>query len=69
MHNVIIGGVLLFLGSYFFIMGLDENKDYLRLNHACWHIFGTGFAYYILKAADVKIINKRGYCKIEEEDT
>eukprot|EP00669_Euglena_mutabilis_P005409 TRINITY_DN16857_c0_g1_i1.p1 TRINITY_DN16857_c0_g1~~TRINITY_DN16857_c0_g1_i1.p1 ORF type:complete len:245 (+),score=72.38 TRINITY_DN16857_c0_g1_i1:84-818(+) len=34
------------LGSYFFAVGLDDARDYLRLNHFLWHLFAGFAAYY-----------------------
>ena len=45
--------LLLLAGSYFFMAGLEEEQDYLRLNHAAWHIFGSGVGYFCINAVKV----------------
>ncbi|KAL0490385.1 CA4 [Acrasis kona] len=36
---------LLGIGVIFFVFGLDEKKDYLRIYHGLWHVFGA-FGFY-----------------------
>ena len=46
--------VLLAIGGYFFLKGLDENDDYLRFNHGMWHLFSGAGIYFGLQACSVK---------------
>jgi hypothetical protein len=38
--NLIIGGVIFSVGIFFFVLGLDNKNDYLRIKHGLWHLFG-----------------------------
>jgi hypothetical protein len=38
---------LLIPAIYFFIKGLDDENDYLRINHGMWHLF-IGIAFFYL---------------------
>lgn len=48
------GKLLLFVGAYFFVKGLDQHTDYLRLNHGIWHIFLGVASWYNLNAVKRK---------------
>lgn len=37
---------ILAAGGYFFIKGLDEYDDYLRINHGIWHLMAAISNYY-----------------------
>ncbi len=37
--------VILVIAGQFFISGLSEHEDYLRINHGLWHAF-AGVAHY-----------------------
>jgi predicted membrane channel-forming protein YqfA (hemolysin III family) len=43
---VLKGNLFLIIGSYFFVKGLDEHTDYLRLYHGIWHVFLGISSYY-----------------------
>eukprot|EP00920_Eleutheroschizon_duboscqi_P009214 GHVT01021061.1.p1 GENE.GHVT01021061.1~~GHVT01021061.1.p1 ORF type:complete len:256 (-),score=9.19 GHVT01021061.1:761-1528(-) len=46
----VVGLATLGVAIIFFIWGLDDDKDYLRIYHGCWHIFVSLFAYFMCKA-------------------
>lgn len=52
-EKLFVATVLLVIGGYFFMAGLEEEQDYLRLNHAGWHIFGSGFGYFCIQSVTV----------------
>jgi predicted membrane channel-forming protein YqfA (hemolysin III family) len=35
------GLLLMIIGLYFFIKGLDDDNDYLKMNHGMWHVFSA----------------------------
>lgn len=49
-------GVLVF-GAYFYIQGLDEYSDYLRLNHGIWHMLASIANYYGMKCNSWELKN------------
>jgi predicted membrane channel-forming protein YqfA (hemolysin III family) len=46
-HNVWYGLTLGTIALVFFVRGLDEDNDYLRINHGLWHFF-VGLAIYFV---------------------
>eukprot|EP01112_Ceratiomyxa_fruticulosa_P009646 TRINITY_DN2525_c0_g1_i1.p1 TRINITY_DN2525_c0_g1~~TRINITY_DN2525_c0_g1_i1.p1 ORF type:complete len:232 (+),score=23.99 TRINITY_DN2525_c0_g1_i1:219-914(+) len=42
-----IGLLLLVVAVFFFVRGLDDDNDYLRINHGLWHFF-IGLSFYFL---------------------
>lgn len=46
--NLLKGTILLIIAIYFFIKGLDDENDWIRLNHGLWHTFGS-FSFYYFK--------------------
>lgn len=40
-RKIYIGLGLLTVAFAFFARGLDEDNDYLRLNHGLWHLFSS----------------------------
>ncbi|KYQ89287.1 hypothetical protein DLAC_09947 [Tieghemostelium lacteum] len=52
---------LLAIAAVFFVRGLDDDNDYLRINHGIWHFF-VGFAfYYIFLSRDKALKNVKNY--------
>eukprot|EP01133_Synstelium_polycarpum_P008409 gene8409-9890_t len=41
------GAICFVIAGFFFARGLDDDNDYLRLNHGIWHLF-IGFAFYFI---------------------
>ena len=41
------GGIFLLIAFYCFGKGLDDDNDYLRIFHGCWHMFGSIAIFYI----------------------
>lgn len=39
--NIMTSLVVLTVGGYFFVRGLDEYDDYLRFNHGIWHLMAA----------------------------
>jgi len=39
--------IILSTGLFFFIKGLDDANDYLRIYHSIWHFCGSTVAYYM----------------------
>jgi predicted membrane channel-forming protein YqfA (hemolysin III family) len=54
-----IGGVFAVIGFYFFVTGLDENNDYLRINHGMWHLTAGVFVWNILDAVKTEYHNDK----------
>lgn len=46
------GTGLLLVAVFFFIRGLDEHKDYLRINHGMWHCFVGFSSFYLWQSID-----------------
>lgn len=46
--NLIIGILFLSIAIFFFVRGLDDANDWIRLNHGLWHFF-MSFAFYFFK--------------------
>ena len=42
----------LLIAFVFFALGLDEGRDYLRVNHGMWHLFSVVSGYYFLRARE-----------------
>ncbi len=45
-----MGWVITVIGVYFFVIGLDDKNDYLRMNHGLWHTFASLAAFCFLNA-------------------
>lgn len=58
MKELRMGGIALLVGLYFFIVGLNEKTDYLRINHGIWHLQAAIFSYYFLNAVRTVPINQ-----------
>ena len=39
--------IILGTGLFFFVKGLDDANDYLRIYHSIWHFCGSVAAYYM----------------------
>ncbi len=50
-ENLFTSLIVLMIGGYFFVKGLDEFDDYLRFNHGIWHLMAAVSNYYGMKAA------------------
>jgi predicted membrane channel-forming protein YqfA (hemolysin III family) len=48
--NLFTSLIILLVGAYFFVKGLDEYDDYLRFNHGIWHMMAAISNYYGLKS-------------------
>ena len=46
------GLMLMGLAIYFFINGLDDENDYLRINHGLWHCFASLSSFYMWQCVD-----------------
>ena len=46
------GGGMLLIAIFFFIRGLDENQDYLRINHGMWHCLAGTSSFFIWQSID-----------------
>jgi predicted membrane channel-forming protein YqfA (hemolysin III family) len=53
-----IGTLFLCVGLFFFVDGLDDDNDYLRLSHGIWHLSASVFGYYCIEAVKIKKISK-----------
>jgi hypothetical protein len=67
-----IGFLFLIVAVIFFIRGLDDEKDYLKINHGLWHCLGgIGFAILLYGKQDskerMKYLAFKQKCKIEFE--
>ncbi|KAJ9455545.1 hypothetical protein DIPPA_04730 [Diplonema papillatum] len=49
------------VSMYFFVKGLDDTNDYLRINHGLWHLF-SGLAFFQYFSLDV---SGKGQVKVE----
>lgn len=47
-----IGGFMQIIAIVFFVRGLDETTDYLRMHHAMWHCFSCLASFYLWQAID-----------------
>lgn len=45
-----MGWIITVIGVYFFVIGLDDKNDYLRINHGLWHTFASLAAYCFINA-------------------
>eukprot|EP01132_Coremiostelium_polycephalum_P004767 gene4767-5947_t len=45
--HFLYGLLCLMVAVFFFIRGLDDDNDYLRINHGIWHLF-IGFSFYFI---------------------
>ena len=52
--NLIMGSIVCLIGIVFFQRGLDEDSDYLRLNHSVWHAM-AGLATYFWYRCKVEV--------------
>jgi hypothetical protein len=50
-----IGFILAVVAFYFFKQGLDEDNDYLRLNHGMWHLLIGLSSYFVVSSKSVLI--------------
>jgi predicted membrane channel-forming protein YqfA (hemolysin III family) len=48
---MLVSFVILLLAGQFFVNGLKEKNDYLRLNHGFWHMFAGVAHYYGMSCA------------------
>jgi predicted membrane channel-forming protein YqfA (hemolysin III family) len=48
--DVIRGACFIVVAFFFFARGLDEDNDYLRLNHGLWHVFSSIAFHFFLSA-------------------
>ncbi|EGC32626.1 hypothetical protein DICPUDRAFT_38112 [Dictyostelium purpureum] len=46
-----------FVAAFFFVRGLDDDNDYLRINHGIWHFF-IGVAFYFIFLSKEKLNEK-----------
>jgi Protein of unknown function (DUF3522) len=46
------GACMLFIAIFFFSKGLDENTDYLRINHGMWHCFVGISSFFLWQSID-----------------
>ncbi|KAL9644559.1 hypothetical protein ABK040_009423 [Willaertia magna] len=53
--HLILGVIFLIIGFICFWKGLDDDNDYLRIWHGCWHVFG-GLAFYSFFKSKKEII-------------
>ena len=53
--------ITLLVSLYFFVKGLDESKDYLRINHGLWHLFCSiaFYQYFGLNVASKRAASSR----------
>lgn len=42
--------IVLLVGAYFFVKGLDQYDDYLRFNHGIWHMMAAISNFYGLNS-------------------
>ena len=47
------GLLWLIAGLVFFVVGLDDPNDYLRMSHGMWHVCASLFGYYCIDAVEV----------------
>ena len=43
-----IGISALCVGIFFFVDGLDDPNDYLRISHGIWHVCASAFGYFCI---------------------
>jgi hypothetical protein len=46
------GGTYLGIAIFFFILGLDDENDYLRIYHGLWHTFGSIASFYLWQSVE-----------------
>ena len=46
------GFVAMMFGVFFFIRGLDDDNDYLRINHGLWHCSASIATFYLWQSID-----------------
>jgi predicted membrane channel-forming protein YqfA (hemolysin III family) len=51
-QDILRASLLMACGIFFFILGLDDDNDYLRIKHGLWHAFVGASFYYFFKSKD-----------------
>eukprot|EP01084_Bolivina_argentea_P018752 34891_1 len=52
--NFKIGWSVMLVAIYFFVKGLDEKNDYLRLHHSAWHLCVTIASYWLWQIVETE---------------
>ena len=67
-YYIIRGACLLLVAIYFFTKGLDENSDYLRINHGMWHCFVGMSSFFLWQCIDKDKINDSQIIKFSNQE-
>jgi len=57
--RIMIGCGLTAIALVFFVFGLDEDHDWLRLNHGLWHLFIGLASYYLVSSKIITLISEK----------